>query len=140
MSNKQRRGWRDYVYGLMIGGPLVITFFSYRITTDRSFAALVAELDAVAVGLWFVLLGATWLRAKKHLGRAERHWRAVRSRTGTPVAAETTAAVEALLRGAQKDLQVSEVMWMVLLILFGILRLTLHYMQQLTGLFSLPHG
>jgi len=139
MSNKQRKGWRNYIYGIILGGPLVIAFHSYRTITDRSFAALVHELDAVAVGLWFVLLGAAWLRAKKHLGRAERHWRAVRNRTGTPVSPQSSSSVEAMLLNARKDLQVTEVMWMALLILVGVLRITLHYMDPLTATFSMPH-
>ncbi len=125
MSNKQRRAWRPWAYAIVLVAPPLFAYLSWYTLTDRSTPALVHELDRVAVGLWFILLAAAWLRARKQESKALRHAVALRSRAD--VASMTRDGVEGALLRAQNDLALVGVMWQMFFILFGFLRLLIHF-------------
>ena len=124
MSNKQRRAWRPWAFLIVLLAPLIITGWSWITFTDGHLLALIRELDQVAIGLWFILLAAAWLRARKQESKALRHAMAVRVRT------DLQPEVHELMHGAvlraQDDLALINTMWQTLFFLFGALRLLLH--------------
>ena len=127
MSNKQRPAWRPWAFVLVLMVPVVCAITAYWYTTDRSARSLVLALHGVAVSMWFILLGAAWLRAQKQQSKALRHAITMRSRPENSVASSTSAAVERALLRAKDDLATVAVMWHALFILFGLLSLLLHF-------------
>ncbi|MBK8341508.1 MAG: hypothetical protein IPK99_16695 [Flavobacteriales bacterium] len=102
MSNKQRRGWRPWVYVPVIAGPPIAALGTFFLTTDRSSTAFVRELDSVAISLWFVLFAIAWLRAKKQESKAQRHARTLRSRADLGAVSGSLARVDASLLRRRK--------------------------------------
>lgn len=129
MSNKQRRAWRPWAFLIVLFAPLILAGWSWVALTDGSWPALARELDQVAVGLWFILLAAAWLRARAQESRALRHAVAVRARKD--VDPNVPVAVEATLLRAQDDLATVNVMWQAFFVVFGLLRLLLHFSAPL---------
>lgn len=125
MSNKQRQAWRPWAFWLVLLTPFIIACVSWITLTDGDMMAFIWELDQVAVGLWFILLAAAWLRARKQESKALQHAIAVRARTD--LHPSTIALVDTAVLRAQGDLAMVNVMWQALFILFGLLRLVLHF-------------